>query len=296
MIVHGILTIIEYLNITPISAWLNVIARGNIDADVGTRAVGAFGYVHGLGFFGTFFILYALYIIFEYPNNYLIRYLAYISVFFSIVNTGLSFSRAAWLATAVGVVSFLLPRWRSRRLNRLFPIVGVTVLSIIVALLSLNAETLGRFNSTVSSFIDGAKWVFGNQSIDESKIQFVTGRINHGWENAIAVWFENPLFGRLIIQGNIFVGDGGYTAMLAQQGLVGLVGFVGWCTLICRQLPPRSYCDIRQATVLTHMNCTFVVTILTASLATGAAFSERILELLPILLMTLQMLPVQQKA
>ena len=94
----------------------------------------------------------------------------------------------------------------------------------------------------------------------------LSGRLNHGWSNAIANFQQNPLFGS--VNTFQFIGDGGYTELLSNYGILGLISFLTYLILSLRLFPNS------------RTRISLFLAILCLVVPTGL-FQRRVLEIIP---------------
>ena len=202
--------IIDYFNIEPFNSVLNSIYRADPDNDIPGRALGIFQRVHGLAYFSTFAVL----LLSNYPKlieNEKIRISAIVLNFIALI---LTFSRSALLALFISLVYSY----------KAYFIRYITFISLSISLILFFAEGSKVFR-IIDSIYQGFRFLAGF-SYNYDQAAFIVARLDWGWGNAINQFYTSPVFGSLDRSGTFFVGDGGYVELLANQGLMGIIGFL----------------------------------------------------------------------
>lgn len=276
LVVHGVFAVIEYFRISPLDVWLTDFYR-NSDVRVGLRAIGAFGYVHGLAFFCMYMLILTISVVNLFPKR--IIYPAFVLGAFGFL---LPFSRAAYLGLIVAMGIYFLFAYRLKKKARV-----MVVIALLVAVLMplIPPQVMEKLSSL------GIIWDFirGKDVLSDPAAGFIVGRIDHGWLHAYEAWRAHPWIGQVLTSQYGFLGDGGYMVLLAGNGVIGFLGYMiamgGIIYTFCFRIRGNN----RLARELKYGGVAIVVALLVANLATGG-WGKRILELFPVMIICLYVL------
>ena len=208
--------ILEYLDLPIIEDVINIIYRGAVDTDNGKRAIGLFQRVHGAAYFSLISLMFLIAIFQLNKELHLRKNRVVITLL--VVAMMLTFSKGAILVFVVYI--FIAYKTKLILSKKVFKILALSLCIFTIALY-LNTRLLHH----VTILLFGIIYMFGflnDASIE--KISFVTGRVDHGWTNALDVWRDYKWFGD--VDSGRFVGDGGWTETLANHGILGAIGWI----------------------------------------------------------------------
>jgi hypothetical protein len=208
--IYPIFGIIDYFNIEPLNSLLNLIYRFGIDNQILGRATGLFQRVHGLAYFNVLAIV-ILIADNELVKSSLNRKLLIVINFLSLV---LTFSRS-------GLIFLFIVILIMKRHYFLYYILSLFVFIFFI----LNFLRESKLYNIIDSIYNGLKFLVGSKEFDDRGAAFITARLEWGWGNSISKFLDSPIWGNLDKSVGDFVGDGGYIEILANQGLLGLIGF-----------------------------------------------------------------------
>lgn len=287
IIIHQIVVVIDYVNLQPISSFVNLFYRGDIERGGAIRALGAFNRVHGLAYFSLYSFLFSLCIVLQTQKTMSINRLAMMAMFSSLTGLLLSFSRGAWIVFFISLCFIFVRPSKVKYIRKLITL-SIFGFIIIFSTAYINPVFWAKIVSYYNSIVLGVSYLIGSSS---EEVGFISGRLDWGWKHAIEGWKQSPLFGDLSIGFEIFVGDGGYTERLVHHGLIGLISFLVMLIILWVGVPRRSG-DRGIRKIYNNNLRLFVVSFLFAMLATGM-MKERTVELLPVMLITLVMIPTK---
>lgn len=286
IISHGALAIIEYINLQPFTGIINFLYRGDFNERLGLRALGAFKMVHDLAYFSLYGFLFSVAVLTHPDKKPSLVLWAGVATIFSLVSLILPFSRGAWVAAAAGGGFMLL------RLGNLRLILSLVLTTLVTLALSMVVMPvfINKIEEYLFSIISGLQYLMAVGDVeDESDISFITARLDWGWLHAIEVWKENPLHGDLSYSLVLFIGDGGYTEVLANHGLIGLFAYLLMFLALWKKPYLLAYSHFKYFQWTLVSTRSFVVAFIFALFATGI-LKERSSELLPVMLISLTML------
>jgi hypothetical protein len=219
---------------------INLIFRGSLENTANTysisRPVSVFDSVHACAYFSALTLVFCS----IYKNTYrlysctssgfipnkvylYINLSAFLGLFLTSSKSGL-----------LSVIAFYLSQ-RPIVLSRLRTTLSYSFILTALAMASLSvifSEKLSAILISISLSLSSLVAALANNLSTTEVSDSFSGRLNHGWANAIHNFSENPLFGSVnIIQ---FIGDGGYTELLSNYGIVGLSGFILYLFLTIR--------------------------------------------------------------
>jgi hypothetical protein len=273
-IFHGVVSIIEYTDFPLISFLINHIYRDG--SDLGSRAIGAFDTVHDLAYFSLYMFLFSFFLAFFKRDDVHLG-LSYLAMLFSLFSIILTFSKGAYLSLIV-VLLFIF--FKNKSLRKYIIRATLLFVSVFLVFSIFNQGFFNYFLNELTVIESGVKFILGMQfEIDPG---FVTGRLDHGWQNAIHAWQMSPLFGNLKVSIDTFIGDGGYTEVLANHGLVGLI----FLFLFLLDLAVTKKSGANSVSSLHLVLVSFVFAFLISLTATGF-LKPRSMELLPLMFICL---------
>ena len=232
------------------SGLINFIYRGGIENTGNTysisRPVSVFDSVHACAYFFTLtpILLFSLFSESSHSIHPItphalkifnqIALICIIGLFFTSSKAGL-----------FGVFVFYLTYYISRlfqfqfslNLTRKVSKVLVIFLPIAITLLMLLSGKLFGLISSIYNSFDSLLAFLGRGLESEIVSDSFSGRLNHGWANAMENFYQNPLFGSVNI--TKFIGDGGYTELLSNYGLLGLLAVLVYILLSIRVFSSR---------------------------------------------------------
>lgn len=290
-IIQSVVLIAQYAQVYPFSNFISwFYSNSNNETNV-YRAVGSFNAVHSAAYYFLYFFLFSL-TIYSGSHHKKIKNLALIAVCFSFIGLVLPVSKGAYLALFVSLTYLILVR----------KAVGVFIKSVIFLtfflILSVSLiphKKIVYFQSQFIELYEGIKWILlSADSSTYDQMGFIAGRLDHGWKNSIENWLAYPLFGNVEASREVFIGDGGYTEILSNSGLVGLLGFLTMLFILYNQnLSSKSKKNDIQS-ISSYGIKSIVLAVLIASVATGF-LKQRTVELLPVMLITLTSLSLQPR-
>ena len=274
----GFISIIQSFDLKPFSSIINFIYRGDQNAMVGSaggRALGVFTEVHNQAYFQLYTLLFLLTIdaIKSFKNRILYKF----ALLLSLLGLVFSYSRSAWLTF---LIVFIFFKYKSLNFKKIF--IGFFVLNIILIIIYnfiLSEIITYQISAYLESIVEGGKYLITfNDDLDAEKIGFITARLNWGWLNALNVWSENKVFGDISYgsRHDLFIGDGGYTEILANHGTIGFIGFLLFIFNTRKNSRNQSISNL----YFKSMSITFIL----GAFAVGI-FRERSMEILPIYMM-----------
>lgn len=290
-IIQSVILIAQYAQVYPFSNFISwFYNNSNNDTNV-YRAVGSFNAVHSAAYYFLYFFLFSL-TIYLGSEHKKIKNLALIAVCFSFIGLVLPVSKGAYLALFVSLTYLILVR----------KAVGVFIKSIIFLTFFLifsvsliPPKKIDYFQNQFIELYEGVKWVlFSAHSGTYDQMGFIAGRLDHGWKNSIENWHAYPLFGNIEASSEVFIGDGGYTEILSNSGLIGLFGFLLMLFIVYKRnffLKSKKN-DIQS--ISSYGIKSIVLAVLIASVATGF-LKQRTVELLPVMFITLISLSLQPR-
>lgn len=271
-IIVSTLIILEHLDLPIIEDAINIIYRGAVDTDNGQRAIGIFQRVHGAAYFSLFSLMFVI-SIFQINKELHLRKNRVVIILLLIAML-LTFSKSAILVFVV----YILVAYKTKLLLNL-KVLKILILSAGIFAIALYLDARLLHHVTILSF--GIIYMMGfldNLSVE--KIGFVTGRVDHGWKNALEVWRESIWFGN--VNSGEFVGDGGWTETLANHGILGAVG---WILLFCFFFKSSLHSNLSKLhNRFTMANITFCLML---AMVPVGILMERISELMPFYLVIL---------
>jgi hypothetical protein len=208
--IYPILGIIDYFNIEPLNSFLNLIYRFGIDNQMLGRATGLFQRVHGLAYFNVLAIVILI------ADNELVKssFKKKLLIIINFLSLVLTFSRS-------GMIFIFIVILIMKRRYFLYYILSVFVFIFFI----LNFLRESKLFRIIDSIYNGVKYLLGSNEFDDRGAAFITARLEWGWGNSISKFLDSPIWGNLDKSVGDFVGDGGYVEILANQGLMGLIGF-----------------------------------------------------------------------
>lgn len=287
VIVHAIIAILEFLNIQPFAGVINLLFRGDAEAKIGLRAIGAFDTVHSLAYFGIYSLVFGFAVVSQSKENPRLASLAKVAIGFSLIITILPFSRGAWISGIAASGYLLMHRGGMIKLLKS----AIFLVPLAAATTAILPEVRDRVLEYYSSIVDGARFLLGASELaDQKNINFITGRLEWGWLHALEVWRSHPLHGDMSISLGQFIGDGGYTEALANHGTIGFLSFFLMFIALWGGGQAQLYASSSNAKAVRKAFRAYVILFIFALFATGI-LKERSIELLPVMLVTLAMLP-----
>lgn len=265
-IIVSLSIIIEYFDVLILEDAINIIYRGDVNTDVGNRAIGLFQRVHGAAYFNLFSLIFIIAILQIKKELHLKKNKVLVGLL--LIAMVLSFSKSTFI---VLIFYFLIAyKWK---LFMNIKVIKVLIGSVIVLAFTiyLNDTLYQHMNALFLGFLYLAGML---KDTSANEIGFITGRVNHGWKNALDVWSESIWFGN--INHGYFVGDGGYTETLANHGLLGLAGYLIMFIFFLRS--DLFYARYKSANRFTITNITLCLMI---ALIPVGILMERISELIP---------------
>ena len=263
------ITIIEYCDILIIEDIINILYRGASNSDIGNRAIGLFYRVHGAAYFSlfSFIFIFSIYKI----NDIKIKQSDKALLSIIIIALMTTFSKGAILVLVIYMVGVNYFRQKLRKSVLIWT-------CVIILLMVISLTTFTNLEKHISALATGIFVLVTFQELDSSQaLGFITGRLEHGWLNALSVWRESPIFGN--INHGDFVGDGGYTEVMANHGLIGLAGYIIFFLIL---LFNRSF-------ELNFIKNTTVICCMVAMLPVGLLM-ERTSEFLPLIFLIMRKL------
>ncbi len=312
ILLHALFAIFEYANPLGIAGLISNIYRGAFDSRLGLRALGAFSRVHGLAYFTAFSLVFLeiLSLIKSRTNNVVSKlpvHLIRASFVFTILALFVSFSRSAYICLFVLFGLYVM--------MQLYGAVCKGVLSLRASILLLSVASLIAILLNVASLyykdffrwflksIDAIPLIFSyfSASRREQSLEFgfISGRLDHGWANALEAWRASPFFGNLPASTDSFIGDGGYTELLSNQGIIGIIGYsffmiclLRWCHHVAVVAKRESLGEYRVYFAYLSLLPIFISVMMTAA----SFMQERCVELLIISTITIEYSVVFAKA
>jgi hypothetical protein len=290
VVIQFIILLVEYLGIYPFANIINRLYRDTFESVYVYRATGTFDAVHSAAYFFlySFFFSLALLIGEKKPKGF--RKLAVLSAVCSCFGILLPVSKGAFLAVVIGLLYFLIKR---RVFGFLVILASLISLITITILYLLPTNKSDYIRDQTSILYEGIKWfVAGADANQYETIDFVAGRLDHGWKNAIDNWLNYPLTGNIDASQQKFIGDGGYTEILSNSGFIGLIGFLAMLAMIFFSKRNSQNASFLDRSVYLDVIKTFSICIVIASVATGFS-KNRTIELLPVMVVVLSTLSCQ---
>lgn len=290
-IIQSLILIIQYAQVYPLSNFISWFYNNSNNETNVYRAVGSFNAVHSAAYYFLYFFLFSLSIYIS-SEHMKIKNLALIAVCFSFIGLVLPVSKGAYLALFVSLTYLILVR----------KAVGIFIKSIIFltcflifSALLIPRKKIEYFQNQFIELYEGAKWILFSTDIGSyDHMGFIAGRLDHGWKNAIDNWVIYPVYGNIDTSVKTFIGDGGYTEILSNSGLIGLFGFLIMLLILFFSSSSTKGRRSNVRCVFENTRKTIVIAIFFASIATGF-LKQRTVELLPVMLVTLSSLSIQPK-
>lgn len=263
---HAFLTFFEYFQIQPIEKIIRIIYRNQEFRKL--RAIGIFGSVHSLAYFFVYgaIITFIFQQVTQSKKTLIIFFLATLAMIFP-------FSLAAYLAYAAGLGFFLIFNWKKSYY--------IYLLLFIIFLLVLVSFLPPIFINKISKLFELFSFILGEELAGKE----ITGRLEGGWYNAYITWIKSPFFGNRDASEKIFIGDGGYSAVLANLGIFVFLAYLyAYVSFVITFKRLRSSCP--EVKYISFGGISLVIVWLIANLATFGT-PERTMELFPILMSSL---------
>ena len=214
---------IDYFHIQPFSDLLNSIYRYDATSRLGSRALGSFLTVHSAAFFFLYILIFTLSLFILNDKSY-IRLIGYRLVFstslFSFISLILSFTKSVLISAFLVICIFFSINILKKKVLPYLLLVSITLLSFI---LLAPDSLLERLAYTYNSLIDAYNFIYDPNSLSMTDNTSLSNRLEWGWKNSL-IYFYVILTSELNESSKMFVGDGGYFEILANNGFIGLLG------------------------------------------------------------------------
>jgi len=290
IIYHGMIVLLDYFKVPILSSIISILYFPSDGWDH-YRSIGAFGTVHSLAYFGLISFIFCLFVASSGYYDSRISRLGVVGMVFSLPCLILPFSRAAILAALLSVIYITFVRWRGvSRLSGTSLIKFVFGFLVLLLLyISLSEDFKVTFSHYLTSIFVGVQFLLTGEVPLEVPLNFIEGRLGHGWKNSLEVWSDSPLIGNLSASQVIFIGDGGYTESLALHGILGFLGLLFFFFILYSN-GGLLLSTSRVSKVVSLYTRTFTIALAVAALATGF-LKFRVAEILPVMLVCLYYAP-----
>lgn len=289
LIVHSFFGLITYFDVSPGSAIIKSIYKSE-EIGVSWRASGVFALLHSYSFFLLFVIITAFINKDIVKGNKLFFWFAITCGILGLIP---SFSKAAYIALIIFLIGYSLLNILYEKKNYKSILRKVSLFAILTGFFLgiggsfyrfLPEATADRINETFEVINIAVNNLA--QGSQEQEVNFVEGRLDWGWKNAIEVWKKNPIIGDLSASDRIFIHDGAYNAILAETGILGLMSYLIMIGSIFYTIIYEIKRSSKELIRIKNGLLMFMIVVIFVGLATYP-FGERMMELFPVIIVSL---------
>jgi len=285
IVFHGICVLLNIFSIQPLANLINLIYRFGIDNDYGSlRAIGAFDTIHSLSFFGITSLIFTIWLNFyNQKNKVFSQKLLIAASFCSLICILTTYSIATYCAFIFIIICLFLKQLKvlffKNVLNKKIIFSSLLVISFLNLFLYFFRKQLSNFVSVFDTIGLAFSFLTGSSYENELPI-FIQGRLDWGWANSLQAFYKSPFFGDISNALTDFAGDGGYTELLGNFGILGFIGFLFFISLFLS--PDLYFANLyKKRYFLGTYYLSFFIAIVFIMLAT-TFLRARVMELLPI--------------